>query len=298
MLPGTRPGAPTPWAARSRTYDDIGNRTAQQNRTDPIPTLSVAWTYDPFGRQLARTADSVTTTYAYDLSGNKLTAASAIGTITAAYDRLNRVLTVDDEDADADDTTYTYGIAALPSRLMTPSWTDPSGSYAATLDAFDRQLSLDEPADAGASNLAWSYGTGGQVLSAAAPNGNTTAFVHDKVGHLTSKDTTAAGPTNRALYDWTWNRAGQVLTDAETITGGASNGTLAYAYDPFGQLAGSTLSGTTTAYGWDKVPDRPSARPRASFPGNAGPSSPVRHVEQGQQSGSGIRIRIEREDYE
>jgi hypothetical protein len=35
-----------------------------------------------------------------------------------------------------------------------------------------------------------------------------TAFAYDALGHLTSKDTTAAGPVSRALYDWTYNRAG------------------------------------------------------------------------------------------
>ena len=101
------------------TYDDIGNRTAQRNRIDPVLTTSVAWTYDPFGRMLSRTADSATTSGTYDMSGNKLTATSAIGTITATYDRLNRVLTVDDEDAGSTaDTTYTYA-------LSSSSWSDP-----------------------------------------------------------------------------------------------------------------------------------------------------------------------------
>ena len=62
------------------------------------------------------------------------------------------------------------------------------------------------------------------------PNGNTTALVLRHRGRLTSKNTTATGRTvNRALYDWTYNRAGQVLTDAETVTTGASNGTITYA---------------------------------------------------------------------
>lgn len=46
-----------------------------------------------------------------------------------AYDRLNRPLTVDDEDAGTGaDTTYTYS-------LTSPSWTDPTGTYLVTLDA-------------------------------------------------------------------------------------------------------------------------------------------------------------------
>ena len=35
---------------------------------------------------------------------------------------------------------------------------------------------------------------------------------------------------------------------------------MTYAYDPLGRLTGSTLSGTTTAYGWDAVPNRTSVQ--------------------------------------
>ena len=51
-----------------------------------------------------------------------------------------------------------------------------------------------------------------------------------------------------------------MLTEAETVTGGASNGTITYGYDALGQLTGSTISGTTTAYGWDKTTNRTSVQ--------------------------------------
>jgi RHS repeat-associated protein len=168
------------------------------------------------------------------------------------YDRLNRPLTVDDDDlGTAADTTYTYS-------MTSPSWTDPSGAYAATLDKFDRPTAVNDPINA--TDFTWAYRADGQPSSMAQPNGNTIALVYDALGRLTSKDTTAAGPVNRALYDWTYNRAGQVLTEIETITGSASNGTVTYGYDPLARLASSTLSGTTTTYGWDKVPNRTSVQ--------------------------------------
>ena len=234
------------------TYDDIGNRTAQRNRIDPVLTTSVAWTYDPFGRMLSRTADSATTSGTYDMSGNKLTATSAIGTITATYDRLNRVLTVDDEDAGSTaDTTYTYA-------LSSSSWSDPSGSYTASLDAYNRATSLTDPAD-GATPFSWSYGSGGQVLSATAPNGNITTRTYDGVSRELDRET-KTGSTSRAHYTWAYNGAGQVLSEASTVAGDPANGTLTYAYDPLGQLTGSTLSGTATAYGWDKATNRTSVQ--------------------------------------
>ena len=91
-----------------------------------------------------------------DLVGNRL---------TSTYDRLNRVLTVDDEDAGTGaDTSYTYS-------LTSPTWSDPSGAYSATLDKFDRAVSLTDPASS--SGWTWTYGPSGEVLSATQGNGNT-----------------------------------------------------------------------------------------------------------------------------
>ena len=214
--------------------DGAGNESAQ--------TGSASLTTTPDGA----------TTYSYDAAGNRLTAAAGAATITMTYDRLNRILTVDDDDLGTTaDTTYTYS-------LTSPSWTDPSGGYAATLDKFDRATAVNDPVNA--TDFTWAYRADGQPSAMAQPNGNTTALAYDALGRLTSKDTTAAGPVNRALYDWTYNRAGQVLTEVETITGGASNGTVTYGYDPLARLATAVLSGTTTTYGWDKVPNRTSVQ--------------------------------------
>lgn len=238
-------------------YDGLGNKLRQENRADPPLTASVQWTYDGAGRQLTRTADGVTTTYTYDANGNKLTATDGTLTITAAYDRLNRVLTVDDEDPGTTaDTTYSYG-------LTSPSWSDPTGSYSATLDKFDRPTAVNDPANA--TDFSWTYRADGQPATMAQPNGNTTTYVYDALARPTSKDSTA-GATNRALYDWTHNRAGQILTEAATVTGDASNGTVTYAYDPLARLTGSTISGTTTAFAWDKVPNRTSVQVGAGTP--------------------------------
>jgi RHS repeat-associated protein len=232
-------------------YDDAGNRVRQENRADPPLTASVTWTHDAAGRLLTRTADGVTVTYGYDAAGNRLTATDGTLTITAAYDRIGRPLTVDDEDAGTTaDTTYGYA-------HVFPSRTDPSGFYAFDLDKFGRVTAYDDPVEAG--DFALTFRADGQPATVAAPNGNTTTHAYDALGHLTSKDT-AAGGTNRALYDWTRNRAGQMLSEASTITGDPANGTLTYGYDPLGRLVGSTLSGTTTAYGWDADVNRTSVQ--------------------------------------
>ena len=233
-------------------YDDIGNQIRQENRSDPPMTASITWTYDAAGRILTRTADSATTTYTYDLAGNKLTASDGTFTINAAYDRLNRALTVDDEDAGTTaDTTYTYS-------LTTPAWTDPTGSYGVTLDAFDRPTAVNDPVMA--SDFTWTYRADGLPSAFGQPNGNATDLSYDKLGRLTGSDDDTAGGTDRAVYGYTYNRAGQILTEAATVTGDASNGTITYAYDPLGRLASSTLSSVATLYGWDAVPNRTSVK--------------------------------------
>lgn len=232
-------------------YDDLGQKIRQENRSDPPLTASVTWTYDGAGRVLTRVANGVTTTYTYDANGNRLTASDGTLTINATYDRLNRPLTVDDEDAGtAADTTYSYS-------LTSPSWTDPTGTYLVTLDKLDHATSIDGPAVAA---ITTTYRADGQLLSQADPNGNTTAYLYDDLGREASRTTTAAGPTSRAALTRAFNRAGQVLSEASTITGDPTNGTTTYAYDPLERLTSFTRAGTTTTYGWDEVPNRTSVQ--------------------------------------
>ena len=224
----------------------------QPGEPTDTPLNSVVWTYDGAGRIATRVADGITTTYTYDANGNKLTASDGTFTITSTYDRLNRVLTVDDEDAGTTaDTTYTYS-------LTSPSWTDPTGTYSATLDKFERATAANDPVNA--TDFTTTYGADGQPLATTDPNGNSTALAYDRLGRLTSKNTTAAGPVNRALYAWTYNRAGQVLSETSTITGDPANGQIDFQYDPLARLTSSALAGTTTTYGWDKVPNRTSVK--------------------------------------
>jgi RHS repeat-associated protein len=224
------------------TFDALGNRATQRNRTDDGPAVSVTWTHDPYGRILTRTADG-TTTYTYDANGNRLTATAGTMTITATYDRLGRVLTVDDEDAGSTpDTTYTYS-------LTSPAWTDPTGSYTATLDKFDRPTAMTDPVSA--SGWTFSYGTAGQVTAITQGNGNTVASTYDTAGRELTR-TTKTGSTTRAAYTWTHNRAGLVLSEASTITGDPANGTLGYGYDPLGRL----ITSGATGYAWDAATNR------------------------------------------
>ncbi len=193
----------------------------------------------------------MTVSYTYDDAGNQLTASDGTFTITSTYDRLNRVLTVDDEDAGTTaDTTYVYSLTA-------PSWTDPTGTYLVTLDRFDRPTSVDDPVNA--STFSWTYRADGRPAAFGQPNGNTTTYSYDPLGRETGRST-AAGTTNRLSYTSAYNRAGQVVAATETVTTGTAAPT-SYAYDKLGRLTGYTPpAGSATAYGWDAVPNRTSVQ--------------------------------------
>jgi RHS repeat-associated protein len=245
---GTDPnnaGKTTVW-----TFDALDRRTAQTQRGTQPQSALVTWAYDATSRLVGRTANSATTAYGYDDNGNRTSAASAAGTISATYDRLNRPLSVSDSADSGAATSYTYS-------LTSPSWSDPSGSYTATLDKFDRQVELADPVH-GSTHFTFSYRADDQTATVGAPNGNTTTFAYDGAGSSAGK-TTAGGGINRAVYAWTRNRGGNVLSEVSTITGDTTNGTTSFTYDQLGRLTGATRSTTfAQAYTWQHVANRAS----------------------------------------
>jgi RHS repeat-associated protein len=199
---------------------------------------------------------SITTEYSYDDNGNRERAWDGTLEINTTYDRLNRPLTVDDEDAGTTaDTTYTYS-------LTSPSWTDPTGTYLVALDKFDRPTSVDGPV---AAAFTTTYRADGQPDASVAPNGNTTDYDYDRLGRETVRATSAAG-VDRAVYGLIYNRAGSVLSESSTISGDPTNGDTTYTYDPLGRLASFTRAATPTAYAWEAFPNRASVQVGAGTP--------------------------------
>ena len=156
---------------RSRHHPEIGRRRRTKG-TNLVRRLGSLFGACPGALLPYRRAEA--TTRPEDRERHQLSASDGTLTITSTYDRLNRVLTVDDEDAGtAADTSYTYSLTA-------PSWTDPNGTYLVTLDRFDRLTSVDDPVSATA--FAWTYRADGQPAAFGQPNGNTTTYGYDPLG--------------------------------------------------------------------------------------------------------------------
>lgn len=148
--------------------------------------------------------------------------------------------------ADAGATTsYAYSFTA-------PTRTDASGAYTMAVDPFGHLTSMTDPIHG--SPFTWAYGGDSQPMTAAAPNGNSTTLTYDPLGHLLTKVTGA-----RASYTYAYNRAGNRLTEASTITGDPANGTATFGYDPLDRLTSYSLPGIRTLGDtWQAVPNRDS----------------------------------------
>jgi RHS repeat-associated protein len=73
--------------------------------------------------------------------------------------------------------------------------------------------------------------------------------------------TDSGGTVTRASYTYTYNRAGQRLSEASTITGDPTNGTATFAYDALARLTGYMPPTTSNqTYTWQSVPNRSSVQ--------------------------------------
>ena len=188
---------------------------------------------------------SRTTTYTYDAAGALASATDGASSISITADRLGRPTAVSVSGDAGAATTYGYSFTA-------PTRTDASGSYTMAVDPFGRITSLTDPIHA--NPFTWTYGADGGSATAAAPNGNSTALTYDPLGRLLTEVT-----GNRASATYAYNRAGNRLSEASTITGDPANGTATFGYDPLDRLISYDLPGIRTiADTWRAVPNRDS----------------------------------------
>jgi len=118
-----------------------------------------------------------------------------------------------------------------------------------------------------ANPFTFTYRADGQRVTQGDPSGATTTFGYDRLGRLTDKDVADSNRTSGtcATLDWTYNRAGNRLTEHQDTMGTpGTDGTSTLTYDKAGRITGcdSPLGGTSTdqAYGWQKVAESPAIR--------------------------------------
>ena len=227
-------------------YDLDGNLTSV---TDPL-AHTMRYTYDALNRKTRQilpdpggsTAAGPTTTFNYDAAGNltrvidpRSTVSQTIATETV-YDRANRKTSVHQPDpatgdptsANAPVTNFAYDAAG-----NLTSATDAIGhvtSYA--YDALNRRTSVTQPdPGTGSPITSYTYDLDGNLLAVTDPLIHTTAFAYDGL--------------NRKIS----------MTQPDPVTGnpaGVNAPVTSYAYDPVGNLLGTTDPLThTTSYAYD-----------------------------------------------
>jgi YD repeat-containing protein len=230
--------------ATAYQYDHRGNLVSTTPYANVAGSTSSNTSYDGFGRVIARVdANHVGSTLGYDHQGHVVTLRDPSNpTASIGYDAFGRVLT--QTDALGNVTSYAYDTAGLSYTVTTPEGV----THTTTLNHFGQTVSV--------------AGAVGGVTK------NTTTYVYDKNGNLTSvTDTTGRLQTN------TYDNANLQLTvvDANSVTTSisydAANRVLSrtvdpaglklltsYSYDALGRVATVTDPGgvlTATSYDAD-----------------------------------------------
>jgi RHS repeat-associated protein len=227
-------------ATSSYSYDAVGNRLSM---TDPLGNVT-GCTYDARNRRLSATDPlSHTTGWTYDAVGNMLTERRADGGVTSyAYDPMNRRTRVTDPLSQVIQMAYdTAG------RLTT--LTDArSNAYGISYDQRNRKTQMTYP---GGSHENWTYDPAGNLVAYTTRAGQVKSCMYDVRNRQTDASwNDSATPEVTSTYDltgrvltlnninsaltYTYDDAGQVLTETQNITGGPGAKTLTYNYDSDG----------------------------------------------------------------
>ncbi len=251
------------------TYDSFGRLRTKASATG---TLMGGYLYDPNGRLITRTnlastgGGTFVTTYTYDAIGNLKTVTYPTSSgLTFSYDGNNRLTNMVDgigttafsytgfgaiqsEDGPwaSDTVTTSYNAARLRSALSIAAPGGAAFSESYGYDAGERLTSLNSPA--GSFGYAYNSTWGGRLEKLTMPPGSTITNDYDAVARLIRTHLRAANGVLTNKHEYSYNtgnqRTNQVRGDATT----ANDVTVAYTYDPAGQLlnaAATEASGAT-----------------------------------------------------
>jgi RHS repeat-associated protein len=241
------------------TYDPDNRLTAVAYSDGVTPGIS--YTYDPAGLLTSMTDGTGTTTYTSNPDGQPTTVTNGAGqSVSYAYN------------PDGNPTTITY----------------PNGEN--VTDTYNAGQQLTGVTDWDGNTTSFGYNKDGVLTSEAYANGDTAAYTLNADDQTTAITDTSPGGTTLAGFAYTIGKDGELT--AATTTGSAisapaqtytynplsqltGTGTASYGYDnaadpttlgatsqtfnPGGQLATATTSGTTTSYAYNADGDRTAA---------------------------------------
>ena len=222
---------------------------------------SAAFTYYNDGRVQTMTDPAGTISYTYDANGNLLTSTEGGKTSTYQYDLLNRVTSY--TDGDGNNILYSYDANSNLTGITYPD--NKTVTY--TYDAANRMTSVTDWASRVTS---YTYDNNGRLLTTTRPNGSIETRTWNSAGQLTRlKDTKADTTTLISQFDYTYDAAGNVLTEAnaavtepaiatatEAMTYGADNRLetfkgVAVSYDADGNMTSGPINNSTLTLTYD-----------------------------------------------
>ena len=217
------------------TYDGNGNQLTVTDGLDRTMT----YTYDALNRRMSEALPSgATTKYAYDGNSNLLSVTDAKGNVTSyTYSSLDQQLTHTDAlnaitkfeydangnlakatDANGNATTYAYDalnqntVITFANGLSLQYTYDELGNVIASKDRAGREFK-------------YAYNPLGNLLTKTYPDGTTDKYTYDGISRMLS------AINKDATVTFTYDKAGRLLSETLSPSGGVGGGSTYYSYD-------------------------------------------------------------------
>lgn len=225
--------------------------------------------YDTRGNITAQTGPGTSTAkYTYDKTGNLTSQQDAQGTVNYGYDAANNLTSVRDPGGSCPASISTPAPSGSGCVRMTYDQNEqpvarllPGGAVVTTTrDTSSRPTRITAKDSGGVvrSDIGYGYSKAGvdqdgiqtrtSFVEQGIPAGAVTTYGYDSRSRLTSAIETTAG-TRNASWNWTYDGAGNRLSQVRSGNTGQSPGTIAYAYNAASQLTSTSID--TGAWGYD-----------------------------------------------
>jgi RHS repeat-associated protein len=217
-----------------------GTETATYNaQGNPLTLLNpngqtVTYTYNSAGQPTKQTlADGSVTTFAYDSRGNLATAVGATGITTLSYDSGDRLTKVAYPNGRF--LAYTYDAAGRRTQMVDQSGFTVNYAY----NSLGLLSTLTD--GTGATIIAYTYGSLGELAREDKGNGTYTTYQYDANGNVLHLVNYSPSGTVDSRFDYTYNALGE-RTTMTTL-----DGKWTYGYDQVGQLTSAVFASTNPA---------------------------------------------------